>query len=348
MKSISAFAIFVASFAVSSCHFKTAPEIPGVSGSVDGSEITLGGVLAENRYRLELDKSHPFEEAAVESVSFHDLENQFKMLKESGATTPTENYRTSWRVAQNLVFLNFERLTEQDLASWGALNDELLKYFGSVCFADELERLFYNSRYAGIVNDSILKLTCYTRRYDRIYVNLYTNSTFDFVHTTGGNVRLIQDTDYPNDGKISLKFEVEDKRYVDLFVRIPEWTQFASVTGKGVKYPVHPGEYTEIATKWKSGDRVEIVLGMKPELIQGKNDKFGFEFGPLFMTYETDSLGEAVSASTDPMEQLKLVSPVGKMPTFTFSCNPEQTLVLQPFYAETNDGRRTRWIQRGN
>lgn len=345
MKSIPFLSALLLLVVLTSCHLKTAPEINGVSDSVEQSEVTLGGVLAENIYRLSSENPETLEIKIGKNVSVQAIKERFYQIKQSGNEEPPADFISMWREIQYAVLLNFEQIGENDLMSWARLNSELLRYFGLVCFADELERLFYNSQYAGMMNDSTIKSTCYTRRYDRIYVNLYTNSTLDFVHTTGGNVRLIQDTDYPNDGSISLRFEADDKRYVDLFIRIPEWAQFASVTGKGVKYPVHPGEYTEIATKWKSGDRVEIVLGMKPEVIQGGNDRFGFGFGPLFMTYEADTLSEDIATVEDPLTKLQLVSPPGKMPTFTYSGIPDHTLVLQPFYAEANSGSRTRWIR---
>ncbi|PTN09579.1 beta-L-arabinofuranosidase domain-containing protein [Mangrovibacterium marinum] len=327
-----------------SCQLKMAPEREGVSDSVEQSAINLGGILAEQTDRLSSDKSLCPEATGNAVGSLRPLTDRLQQLKQAGVSTPPDDFMATWREKQHAVLANFEVLDENTLASWRRLNAELLRYFGAVCFADELERIFYNSRYADVVNDSSLKSTCYTRRYDRIYVNLYTSSTFDFVHTTGGNVRLIQETAYPNEGKISIKFELDDKRYVDLFIRIPEWAQTASVTGKGVKYPVYPGEYTEIASKWKTGDQVEVLLGMKPQIIGRANDRWGFSFGPLLLTYQADSLPRH-TGTNNPLAQLQMVSPPGKMPTFTYAGIPEHTLVLQPFYAESNGEKRTVWIK---
>jgi hypothetical protein len=344
MKLFSLFLILSLFLFFAACRFKTASDEKGVSDSVPESEITLGGIFAEAIYFQTEQKVDRNQKETIVPAVLEKLKNQFERLKNEGVISPPADFMAEWRRQQQTVGSFFESMGENDLAAWVTLNEALLKYFGMVCFADELEKVFYNAQLPAIMNDSIIKPVCYTRRYDRIFVNLYTNSTLDFEHTTGGHVRLIQDTDYPNDGKVTLRFEVEDRRYIDLFIRIPQWAEIASVTAKGVKYPVYAGEYTEVATKWKTGDLVEVVLGMEPVLIENEKNEFGFTLGPLFLTYEPDSTARLVADETNPVEQLQLVSPPGKMPTFTFSGVPDHTLVLQPFYAGTNENERTVWI----
>jgi DUF1680 family protein len=51
---------------------------------------------------------------------------------------------------------------------------------------------------------------------------------------------------------------METKRYIELFIRIPEWAEEATVIEKGVKYVATPGSYCQITRKWSEGDMVEI------------------------------------------------------------------------------------------
>jgi len=321
---------------------KTAPELPGVSEAVPESSIQTGGVLAE-RINGFMPSAERADNAAIVPDGLSGLTEEFEKTAALGSEISAD-LMLKWGQMKEQVMEHFEELSAESLAEWIKLNDALLKYSGDVCFADELEAVFYNSPMSEALTAEALKSVCYTRRYDRIYLNIYQNSILDFEHTTGGHVRLIQDTTYPHDGKISLQFEMEDTRYVDLYVRIPAWAEMAAVTAKGVKYPVHPGEFTEIGTKWKNGDRVEVVLGMQPKVWQG-NSRFTFTFGPLILTHVLNSLALPFTGE-EPLQYLKLVSPPGKMPTFTFNGVENQTLVLQPYYAEAEGGVRTAWIGR--
>ena len=95
---------------------------------------------------------------------------------------------------------------------------------------------------------------------DQIYINLFVESSAHYEHTTGGPVRITQETNYPNGGHVNIRFESGDKRFVELFIRIPFNVQQASVIVGGVKYKAVPGEYCRVAKMWKTGDVVEILL----------------------------------------------------------------------------------------
>jgi len=329
----------------SACHYRSASELPGTSESVPYSDISLGGVLAEKLHGFIPLDSAGRENQSIAIEGIFNLQEQVAGMIRQQEAEASDSLLKQWKLVEKQVDLNLNELSESDLKKWVALNDSLLKYTGKVCFADALEVVFYNSQSADVVTGKALKSVCYTRRYDRIYVNIYNNSTLIFDHSTGGKVRVIQDTNYPNDGRVRLRVEMDDDRYMDLYVRIPEWSEISAVTSKGVKYPVYPGQFTEIAKKWKNGDEVEIVLGIKPELITNEIGQFAFKFGSLFLSYEEESGNGKKVGVGDPMQYLKFVSPPGKMPTFTFSGFPDHTLVLQPLYAETDAKTRTVWMQ---
>ena len=73
-------------------------------------------------------------------------------------------------------------------------------------------------------------------------------------------MEITQETNYPESGKILIKFKMENKRYIELFIRIPEWAEGATVTEKGVKYVATSGSFCQIARKWNEGDFVEVNL----------------------------------------------------------------------------------------
>jgi len=142
---------------------------------------------------------------------------------------------------------------------WAELNIILLKLSGEVKFGDAIEDLLYKFPKL-VLTEKQLKSIIYTHIDDRIFINEFGSSSFNYQHTTGGNVRLIQQTDYPLGNEMILTCEVADVRYMDVFIRIPSWAVNPTVTHGNVKYVAHPGEYCEIYRKWNNGDEVTVRL----------------------------------------------------------------------------------------
>jgi hypothetical protein len=144
-------------------------------------------------------------------------------------------------------------------SKWVDLNIILLKLSGEVKFGDAIEDLLYKFPRL-VLTEAQLKSIIYTHIDDRIFINVFGSSNFNYQHTTGGNVKLIQDTDYPLGNEMILTCEVADVRYMDVFIRIPSWAVNPTVTHGNVKYVAHPGEYCEVYRKWNNGDEIKVVL----------------------------------------------------------------------------------------
>jgi DUF1680 family protein len=99
-----------------------------------------------------------------------------------------------------------------------------------------------------------------TKNGDHIYVNLFNPVEINYQHSLGGEVTFRQETTYPESGSVRLHFDNAENRYIELYIRIPEWAEGTSVVVKKVKYFTQPGSYCVIAKKWKQGDVVEIEL----------------------------------------------------------------------------------------
>jgi DUF1680 family protein len=113
---------------------------------------------------------------------------------------------------------------------------------------------------------------------DAIYFNLYGGSEFsaDFgdkqkVKGNRQNVKIIQTTDYPWDGKIVLDIaEAPKKKALTFHFRIPEWCDKATVliNGQQLNSEVKPNTYIPVNRIWKKGDKVEINLEMHAKLLE--------------------------------------------------------------------------------
>lgn len=334
------------SFMMSACNDHGAKDPVNTSYAFPEVQISLGGVIAEQLAGLYPGNSVRFAKPSILSEKVVRLQKQAEELKKNKESVKTESFDHTWREVKKEVTNSFEELSDKDITAWVVLNDSLLKYSGNQGFAEELEKMVYNAPVPEVITEKMIKSFCYTRLYDRIYVNIFGSSSVEYEHTTGGRVRIFQDTKYPFENRIVLKVELQETRYLDLFIHIPQWSKLSSVMVKGVRYNAVAGDYAEVARKWKNGDQVEIVLGFRPEVIRDDSGSIAFSYGPLILSYLPADKKKMLVPDTDPVKYLQFVSTAGKMPTFTFDGIPNETLVLQPFFTGTQDSMpRTAWIK---
>ncbi|WP_321373478.1 glycoside hydrolase family 127 protein [uncultured Draconibacterium sp.] len=138
---------------------------------------------------------------------------------------------------------------------WIEINGLLLELTGKEKYAQQLELVSKTDSLSEYIKPFVL-----TKRVDHIYVNLFEPAGIEYNHTLGGEVTFEQETAYPESGSVRLHFGMTEKRYIELFIRIPEWAEGTTVVVKKVKYFTQPGNYCIIAKKWKEGDLVEIEL----------------------------------------------------------------------------------------
>jgi hypothetical protein len=199
----------------------------------------------------------------VENLVVADL-NEISALAEKLKTEPSdEDWNTiqeKWRQIGKQAFVdNSNGSSPEFLKRWTSLNIALLKLSQDVQFSDELEKMLYKSG-AALLSENQIKSVVYTHSDDRIFVNLLGSSSVVHPHTTGGTVKFIQQTNYPEGNEMTLRTECDDTRFMDVFIRIPSWAQNPTVQHGNVKYVARPGEYCEISRKWKNGDEISVRL----------------------------------------------------------------------------------------
>jgi uncharacterized protein len=111
------------------------------------------------------------------------------------------------------------------------------------------------------------RISCYFCDEGGVWVNLYLPSTLRY-RRSEAQITITQGGEYPFDGVI--RFEVAASRPAEfsMRLRIPAFAEGASlaVNGKTVAEPVTPGAFAELTRTWKSGDRVELELPLRPRL----------------------------------------------------------------------------------
>lgn len=155
--------------------------------------------------------------------------------------------------------------SSDDLSNWIEITGFLLEITGKSRYGESMQEIacqdkssFFDKEIKAIENRLIPII--FTKNVDHIHVNIFANATIKYEHTLKGAVEITQETNFPESGKVQLTFKMENKRYIELYIRIPDWAEGATVTEKGVKYVTIPGRYCQISRKWSTGDFVEIII----------------------------------------------------------------------------------------
>ena len=145
----------------------------------------------------------------------------------------------------------------------------------------------------------------YARGPDSIYVNLFAGSTITVEQVAGTDVQMVQATEYPWKGSVSLtvnpkaparfslRIRVPNRGVSGLYTRSPEANGIGTITvnGAAVKTVIDHG-YAVVARAWKAGDVVRFELPLKvqrvraSEKIAATKGKVALQYGPLVYNIE--------------------------------------------------------------
>jgi DUF1680 family protein len=156
----------------------------------------------------------------------------------------------------------------------------------------------------------------YAKSADSVYVNLFIGSTITVENVGGTDVQMVQATDYPWGGKVSitvnpkvrknfsLKIRVPNRSVSSLYRSTPDANGITSLTVNGavVKPAIDKG-YAVIARQWKAGDKIDLVLPMRVQRVHASDkiaaarNKVALRYGPLMYNIEKvdQDLGKTLS-----------------------------------------------------
>ena len=150
-----------------------------------------------------------------------------------------------------------------------------------------------------------LRTLCQTQDYayatgnDAIYVNLYGTNRLDTRLDNIGDITITQTTDYPWDGKVTLKVErLKGKKTFMLKLRHPAWCDRWKVTlnGQAVECSESNG-YIEIRSTWRKGDEVVLDMDMPVHILEANplveeaRGQVAVQRGPVVYCIESNDLG---------------------------------------------------------
>jgi DUF1680 family protein len=145
----------------------------------------------------------------------------------------------------------------------------------------------------------------YVKSADGIYVNLFIGSTVTLEKVAGTEVQMVQKTDYPWSGDVSItvhpaaeqrfsiKIRVPDRSVSELYTSTPESNGITSISvnGAGITPPIEKG-YAVITRSWKAGDKIDLKLPLKVQRIKASDriaatrGRVALRYGPLIYNVE--------------------------------------------------------------
>jgi hypothetical protein len=145
----------------------------------------------------------------------------------------------------------------------------------------------------------------YVKGDDGIYVNMFIGSTINVEKVAGTDIEMVQKTDYPWSGNISITVNPKESKKFTVYVRIPNRTTSDLYTPtpqvSGVKLLAVNGEiihpkivngYAVITRTWQTGDKIDMVLPMEVQRIvadkrvAADRGLVALRYGPLIYNVE--------------------------------------------------------------
>ena len=102
-------------------------------------------------------------------------------------------------------------------------------------------------------------------------VNLYGGNKLKTKLLDGSDIQIIQQTNYPWDGSVTIKLQKCKTAPFEIMLRIPDWATGASVfiNGEKKRGKIKAGAFAKIKRKWKAGDVINLELPMDINFVEG-------------------------------------------------------------------------------
>jgi len=135
-----------------------------------------------------------------------------------------------------------------------------------------------------------------------VWVHLYGGSRLETEWPGGVPLKLVQETDYPWDGRMEITVEAAPEAEFALMLRIPGWSRGAELRVNGEETGEKPasGTYVAVKRKWSVGDTVVLDLPMPVRLIKAHpraeeiRNQVAVMRGPVVYCLESADLPEGV------------------------------------------------------
>lgn len=263
---------------------------------------------------------------ALHRVWAHTVERNMYVTGGIGPSKHNEGFTHDYDLPNESAYC--ETCASIGMVFW---NHRMNLLFGEAKYADVMERCMYNGALAGIslsgdkffyVNplasegnhhrEAWYHTSCcptnlarflpsiggyaYTATEQGLAVNLYIAGQAQLILTGDRRLGIEMQTNYPWEGAVCLKLELEQAAVFPVSLRVPEWCRSYTVQVNG--QPVAGGDqvredgYLVLERGWANGDVIELVLDMSVQLVHAREEvaanrgRVAVQRGPLVYCVE--------------------------------------------------------------
>ena len=223
--------------------------------------------------------------------------------------------------------------------TWIKLSHQLLRLTGESKYADAVEQSYYNALLGSMSADGAhwakytpltghrmpgsgqcgMNLNCceasgprglfnlpqhvVMKSADGLYVNYFIEGRYLLNMPSGRKLELVQETNYPESGKINLTVNLSKAEDLLVHVRIPGWSKTNKVEVNGEEITgVVAGEYAVLKRNWKPGDRISLELDMRGRVeYMGDEPQYAAIMrGPILLARDSALPGPGMAAIVNP------------------------------------------------
>lgn len=253
---------------------------------------------------------------AVEKTWENILENEINI---TGSGSAME----CWFGGKYLQTIHIEHYQETCVtATWIKLCQQLLRLTGEAKYADAIEQAWYNALLGAMHEDGsdwakysplagrrlvgseqcgmglnccvasgprglfTLPLTTVMSENNGLSVNFFVDGDYHLKTPEGKPLEVIQQTNYPVSGNVTIKILLPKTEKLSIRIRIPHWSKNTKLTVNGEQFDkTVPGEYAEISRTWKSGDEISLSLDMRGRIVRMGNlpENIAIMRGPIVL-----------------------------------------------------------------
>ncbi len=189
-----------------------------------------------------------------------------------------------------------------------------------------------------------------------VYVNMFVGSRIQVGQIAGTHVEMVQKTDYPWKGTVSITVNPQIQKTFSVYVRIPNRTtsklytetpalsglKSFAVNGEPVTPHIEKG-YAVVTREWKRGDRIELELPLEPQRVAADDrikadlGTVALKYGPLVYNVETaDTQNIDQPLSDAPLHAEWRPDLLGGMVVLTGTWKDGSPMLAIPNYARMN------------
>ena len=211
-----------------------------------------------------------------------------------------------WFGGKHLQTMHIDHYQETCVtATWIKLSQQLLRLTGESKYADAVEQTWYNALLGSMFKDGAdwakysplagkrlqgseqcgmglnccnasgprglftFPLTAVMATKDGISINFFAEGSYKLQLPGGASVEVVQQTDYPVSGNITVKVLLTKEQQLKVRIRIPEWSKQNQLLVNGEPIAnVTPGSYAEVSRIWKSGDAISLTADMRGRIVR--------------------------------------------------------------------------------